>query len=398
MTTRSVVFLVLALAATFARPATGVPAFARRYRVSCQLCHNPAPALNAFGEQFAGNGFRMSADEEPRDTIGTGDDLLWLFQDIPLALRVDAYVRTYANGTTATDFQTPWVMKLLSGGPISRKLSYYIYFLLFERGEVGGLEDAFVVVNDVAGKPVDVYAGQFQVSDPLFKRELRLTYDDYQVYRVRVGDQSVDLTYDRGLMATADIVGFTLTGEVLNGNGIGAAGSDRRLDDNRLKNFFGHLTRDLIPGLRLGIMGYRGQQDGAAPGAPTVTNTVWMVGGDGTVEMGPVQLNAQYVHREDDLPTFTLGEPTAVTDGGFAEVLLRPTGSRWYGIALYNRIASSRPLLDPRMGGTAGVDRYETLTGGGGYLVRRNFRVYGEVTGDFEANSTTVTLGFTTAF
>lgn len=398
MTSRSVLVLAIAALAAFARPAAGVPAFARRYRVSCQLCHNPAPALSAFGEQFAANGFRMSPDEEPRDTIGTGDDLLWLFQDIPLAMRVDAYVRTYANGTTATDFQTPWVMKLLSGGPISRKLSYYVYFLLFERGEVGGLEDAFVVVNDVAGKPVDVYVGQFQVSDPLFKRELRLTYDDYQVYRVRIGDQSVDLTYDRGLMATADIVGFTLTGEVLNGNGIGAAGSDRRLDDNRLKNFFGHLTRDLIPGLRLGIMGYRGQQDGAAPGAPTVTNTMWMVGGDGTVEMGPVQLNAQYVHREDDLPTFTLGEPTAVTDGGFAEVLLRPTGSRWYGVALYNRIASSRPLLDPRMGGPAGVDRYETLTGGGGYLVRRNFRVYGEVTGDFEANSTTVTLGFTTAF
>jgi hypothetical protein len=151
VTTRSVVFLVLALAATFARPAAGVPAFARRYRVSCQLCHNPAPALNAFGEEFAGNGFRMSADEEPRDTIGTGDDLLWLFEDIPLALRLDAYVRTYANGTTATDFQTPWVMKLLSGGPISRKLSYYVYFLLFERGEVGGLEDAYVQVNDVAG-------------------------------------------------------------------------------------------------------------------------------------------------------------------------------------------------------------------------------------------------------
>jgi len=396
--TRSVLFLVLAAVATFARPAAGVPAFARRYRVSCQLCHDPVPALSAFGEQFAANGFRMSSDEEPRDTIGTGDDLLWLFEDIPLAMRVDAYVRTYANGTTATDFQTPWVMKLLSGGPISRKLSYYVYFLLFERGEVGGLEDAFVLVNDVAGKPVDVYVGQFQVSDPLFKRELRLTYDDYGVYRVRVGDQSVDLTYDRGLMATADVAGFTLAGEVLNGNGIGAAGSDRRLDDNRLKNFFGHLTRDLIPGLRLGLLGYRGQQDGAAPGQPTVTNTMWMVGGDGTIDIGPVQVNAQYVHREDDLPTFTVGEPTAMTDGGFAEVLLRPTGSRWYGIALYNRIVSSRPLLDPRMGGPAGVDRYETLTGGAGYLVRRNFRLYGEVTEDFDLDATTFTLGFTTAF
>jgi len=59
---------------------------------------------------------------------------------------------------------------------------------------------------------------------------------------------------------------------------------------------------------------------------------------------------------------------------------------------------SSRPLLDPRMGGPAGVDRYETLTGGAGYLVRRNFRLYGEVTEDFDLDATTFTLGFTTAF
>jgi hypothetical protein len=395
---RSVLLLGLVATTAFARPAAGVPAFARRYRISCQLCHNPAPALTAFGEQFAGNGFRMSPVEEPRDTIDTGDDLLWLFQDVPLAVRLDAYVRTYANGNTATDFQTPWVMKLLSGGAISSKLSYYAYFLLFERGEVGGLEDAYVQVNDLAGKAVDLYAGQFQVSDPMFKRELRLTYDDYGIYRARVGEQSADLTYDRGLMATADFAGFTLAAEVVNGNGIGAAGSDRRLDDNRLKNFFGHLTRDVLPGFRLGVLGYRGQQDGAAPGLPTVTNTLWMAGADGTIDVGPVQVNVQYLHREDDRPTFTPDEPTAVTDGGFAELLLRPTGSRWYGVALYNRIVSSRPLLNPRAGGPSGVRRYETLTGGGGYLVRRNFRVYGEVTQDFELERTTVTLGLTTAF
>jgi hypothetical protein len=123
-----------------------------------------------------------------------------------------------------------------------------------------------------------------------------------------------------------------------------------------------------------------------------------MLGADGTVDAGPVQINAQYLHREDDTPTFTAGEPTAVTDGGFAEVLLRPTGSRWYGVVLYNRMVCSLPLLDPRVGGGSGVRRFETLTGGGGYLLRRNFRVYGEVTGDFEAEATTVTLGFTTAF
>ncbi len=390
-----------ALTMTLLAPApvsAAIPAFARRYRVSCQLCHNPVPALTEFGEAFAGNGLRMSSDEEPRDTIDTGDELLWLFQDVPLAVRLDAYVRAYGNGNVVTDFQTPWNLKVLSGGPISRKLSYYVYFLLYERGEVGGLEDAWVQVNDIAGQPVDVTVGQFQVSDPMFKRELRLEYEDYAVYRARIGDQSADLTYERGLMAAADLAGFTFTGQIVNGNGIGAATSDRRLDDNRLKNVFGHLTRNVVPALRLGVMGYHGQQDGAAPAGPTLTNTLWMVGGDATLQIGAVELNGQYVHREDNRPTFTDGEPAAVTDGGFAELVLRPPGSRWYGVALYNRVVCSRPLLDVRLGGGAAARRHETLTGGGGYVLRRNLRAYGEITGDLEASHTAFTIGLTTAF
>lgn len=397
MFARVVVVLLTALVVC-PRVGDAVPAFARRYRVSCQLCHAPAPALTTFGETFAANGFRMSPGEDPRDTIATGDELLWLIKDLPLAMRIDAYVRAYGADNGRTDFQTPWNLKLLSGGAISRTLSYYVYFLLYERGEVGGLEDAYVQVNDLAGRPVDLYVGQFQASDPMFKRELRLEYEDYAIYRARVGDQPADLTYDRGLMMTADFLGFTLTGEVLNGNGIGGAQSDRRLDDNRLKNMLGHLTRDIAGGLRLGVLGYRGQQDGSAPGGPTVTNTLWMLGVDGTLAIGPAELNAQYLHREDDRPTFSVAEANTVTDGGFAELLIRPTGSRWYGVALYNRVVCSAPLLDVRLGGAPGAGRYETLTGGLGYLVQRNFRVYAEIMGDLEGDRAMATIGFTTAF
>ncbi len=396
----AVACLIAALLAPIdqANAANGIPAFARRYRVSCSLCHNPVPVLTAFGETFAGNGFRMSPKEQPTDTINTGDELLWLLEDLPLALRLDAYINAYSNGNAATDLQTPYNLKLLSGGAISGSLSYYLYFFLFERGEVGGIEDAFIYVNDIGGAALDVAVGQFQVSDPLFKRELRLEYQDYAVYRARIGDQPADLTYDRGVMAMADLAGFTLTGIVVNGNGRVAAGANRRLDDNLPKNFIGHLTRDLVSGVRLGALGYRGQQEGAAGTGPTVTNTLWMLGADATLERGPLLLNAQYLHREDNKPTFTIGEPTAVMDGGFAELMVRPTGSRWYGVALYNRVVSNRPLLDVRLGGPSGVRKYETLTGGGGYQLRRNFRVHGEITRDLDAKALLWTLGLTTAF
>ncbi len=375
-----------------------IPAFARRYGVTCQLCHSPIPTLTAFGEAFAGNGFRMSSAESARDTIATGDPLLELSRTLPLAIRFDAFAQLYLHGRAETDFQLPYYLKILSGGPISPSISYYLYFFLFERGEVGGIEDAFVYLNDIAGKPVDLTVGQFQVSDPLFKRELRLEYQDYAIYRARIGSQPADLTYDRGLMLITDVAGFTATGVVVNGNGRGPAEPNRRLDNDLAKNFMLHLTRDLAPGVRLGILGYRGRQSGARESGPKVTNQLWMAGVDGTLNFRSLELNFQILHREDSRPTFDPAEPSAVTDGGFVELIVRPLGSRAYGVALYNRVQTNRPLLNVRLGGPPNLERYETLTVGGGYLVQRNVRAYVEATWDTQERDTRWTLGLTTAF
>jgi hypothetical protein len=390
--------LAIACVAAPIADASLIPAFARRHRVSCSLCHTLLPKLNAFGEQYAGNGFRMSANAPPRDTINTGDELLQLYRDLPLAIRVDAYISAYTAGESGSDLQTPYNVKILSGGPISRKFSYYLYFFLFERGEVGGIEDAFVYLDNIAGQPIDLAAGQFQVSDPMFKRELRLENHDYAVYRARVGLQPTDLTYDRGLMVMVDVAGFTITGEVVNGNGRGEAEPNRRLDNDPFKNVFGHVTRDLTPNLRLGAMGYFGQQEGAVGTGPTVKNTVWMAGADATVTAGPIELNVQYLHREDDTPTFTSGEPEATLDGGFAELVLHPANARWYVLGLYNLIDADRPLLNVRLGAPGNIGRYETLTAGAGYLVRRNFRVLGEATWDTQLDEARWTIGLSTAF
>jgi hypothetical protein len=376
-----------------------IPAFARRYGMSCSPCHDPIPRLTALGEAFAGNGFRLAAEEPPRDTINTGDRLLELTRSVPLAIRLDAYVQAFNNGGTASDFKLPYNLKILSGGTISQKLSYYFYFFLFERGEIGGIEDAFIQVNDVGGQPIDVAVGQFQVSDPMFKRELRLEFEDYAVYRARIGLQPADLTYDRGIMVATDFAGFTFTGEIVNGNGKGEAEPDLRLDNDAAKSVFGHLTRDISPNVRLGVMAYGGKQKGAASEtAPEVKNTLWMLGADATISVGPLEINGQYIHREDEAPTFSSIEANAKLNGGFLEVLVLPPASRWYGLALYNRVDVNRPLLNVRLGGPANVDRYQTVTGGVGYVLRRNFRVLGEVTWDTELEEARWTLGLVSAF
>jgi len=375
------------------RNADAIPVFARRYKVSCQLCHNVIPALTAFGETFAGNGFRMAPREESPGLLVTGDSALSLLEQFPLAARLDAYVQGFANGNAVTDFETPYGLKILSSGAISKSISYYFYAFLFERGEVGGVEDAFLYVDDIKGAKLDLAVGQFQISDPIFKRELRLEFEDYAVYRARVGDSPVDLTYDRGIMAIADIAGFTVTGEIVNGNGKGEALPNRRFDGDGGKDVLLHVSRDVTEGLRLGAFGYYGR---ARSGG--FRNETSMFGADGTVTHGALEFNVQYIHREDDRPTFALSEPRAKLDGGFGELLVRPPGSPWYGFALYNLVSTNRPLLDVRLGGPANVDRYEAVSAGVGRLIQRNLRVTTELTYDIELEEGRWTLGFVTAF
>jgi hypothetical protein len=362
--------------------------------VSCQLCHNPVPALTAYGETFAGNGFRMSANEAPRDTINTGDPDLLLPSSLPLAIRLDAYAQANSGSQTVTDFQGPYTLKLLGSGAISRKLTWYMYALLLERGEYGGVEDAYVQVNDIGGKPLDLMVGQFQLSDPLFKREVRLMFEDYAAYRARIGEEPMNLTYDRGAMAVADVAGFTLTAMITNGNGIGPAQADRHFDNGAGKVAAFRASREVIPALRLGgfVLASRHASDG-------FTNSATIIGADGTLGIGPLELNAQYLRREDDDPLFNgAAIGTVTSEGGFAEVLVRPAGSKWHVFGLYNLVTADQPLLDVRLGGPAGLERYESITGGVGYLVRRNFKVTAEATRDLEHKATRWTAGLLTAF
>jgi hypothetical protein len=60
-----------------ARPARGVPAFARKYGTSCLTCHTIYPKLNPFGEAFRRNGYRfpgVDSDAVKHETIALGQD------------------------------------------------------------------------------------------------------------------------------------------------------------------------------------------------------------------------------------------------------------------------------------------------------------------------------------
>jgi hypothetical protein len=112
------------------------------------------PRLNTYGEAFAGNGFELVIGEEPRDTIDTGDPLLRLIRRIDFALRMDLFATALTpmgRDAANIDLQTPYGIKLLSGGVLADRISYYMYFYMSERGEIAGLEDAYIQFTDIAG-------------------------------------------------------------------------------------------------------------------------------------------------------------------------------------------------------------------------------------------------------
>ncbi len=407
--------LTVVLLVFTAAPAEAIPAFARKYNVSCTMCHGPMPRLNTFGERFAENGFEFLPGEPPRDTVQTGDPLLRLQREIPLAVRIDAYLRTLtrpAEAEASTDQQMPWVVKVLSGGQVADKVSYYTYFLVSERGEVAGLEDAYVQFTDLGSSGISLLVGQFQVSDPLFKRELRLQYEDYQPYRVRVGEARADLTYDRGVMAIwSPRAGTDIAMQVVNGQGLRAASSQRQYDADPYKNVALRISQELGP-LRLGAFGYFGRER-----ADGIRSNIRVFGPDATLQLGSAgELNLQFLRRTDGDPFFGSCSPAVPCPGGatapfattvdaaMVELVWWPTGElgRWFVTGLANWIDADAPVVSLRLGEQDSepgyLTRYRTTSLGLNYLLKRNVRLLGEGGWDFDRDQARLVTGFSLAF
>ena len=365
-----------------------IPAFARKYNMSCKTCHSPFPYLKPYGNEFAANGFKLKDKDAPRYFINTGDDRLSLIRDFPIAVRIQGFATYNSDNTNEFDIGTPAVFKIMTGGAITKDVAYYAYYIL-ENGEPGKIEDAWLMFNNLFGTELDLTVGQFQVSDPIFKRELRLEMEDYWIYKVRPGFSDIDLTYDRGITFAYTLPSATdLVLEVVNGSGIGEVHSNNLFDKDKYKNLMGRVSQEVNENVRLGAIGYYGNEliDGITLGQK---NEIKMFGADATLMNENFELNLQYLYRDDTNPYALPMDYKVKTKGGFAELIFRPEGdeSLWYLVGLYNRIDSEENALD-----------YESITGHAGYLLRRNIRLVSELTYDITNEYAKFSLGFVTAF
>jgi hypothetical protein len=368
-----------------------IPAFARKYQISCQVCHAPAiPRLKAFGEEFAANGFRMEKYESPRYFIETGDEKLSLFRELPLAVRFDGFATYNFDKNEKTSFSSPYVLKLLSGGELSDKLSYYFYFLMNEGGSIVGIEDAFLMYHDLFNTGINFYIGQFQASDPLFKGELRYTMEEYRIYDVSPGNSNANLKYERGIIFEKPFsTGTTVTAELLNGCGI----DYNEFDTDKYKNLLFRVSQAVGDKVTVGFFTYNGKE-ALSDGLSSFNNKMLMYGPDIKINFGDKFIfGAQYVRRTDsEVYSYSDGmrHTDITTQGGFAEVTYSPKGdmSKWYLTGLFNWVDSDISELN-----------YKAATIHAGYILRRNLRLVSEYTYQFsDVSHGRVNVGFVSAF
>jgi len=164
------------------RPASAMPVFARKYQTSCQTCHIVFPKLNAFGEAFRLNGYRMPAEteEQVKETpVSLGSEAykkMWpamvfpstIPSHVPIAINIkmaDVYASA-VEGTdrsiTRNDFQFPQEVNLFAAGTLGEKFGFFGE-LTFENGGGVGIEHAQFTANSLGGPEhaVNVKVGLF---------------------------------------------------------------------------------------------------------------------------------------------------------------------------------------------------------------------------------------------
>ncbi|MEJ5362479.1 MAG: hypothetical protein WHV26_10495, partial [Spirochaetota bacterium] len=270
-------------------------------------------------------------------------------------------------------------LKLISGGPIAQNLSYYFYFFFSEKGDVVGIEDAFVYYTDLLGTGINITAGQFSVSDPIYKNELRLTYENYVPFGAKPNRSLCDLKYDRGIVIDKGFdFGLTLVAEIVNGNGIEPADEHDNFDGDKYKNYFFRASQEFFDVVRIGGFSYIGKEKNTADDSVTdvFTNSVYYYGGDMSIILGPFELNALFLYRKDSNAYFTTDKKSIATKGYMAELIFQPEGDRssYVLTALYNKVDS-----DYEESGVHALN-YESATVSATYLLARNIKIIGEYT------------------
>ncbi len=186
------------------RPASALPVFAHRYGFSCQQCHTTVPQLNAFGQYFMHNGFRL------------GGGARGVF---PVAVKV---ALAYSSAGTSDEGAAPLPkaivdeVEILSAGSLGPNASYYFENYAVDGGEPGRPRDIWADVrqpltSDPLGPQLHARIGDFTLPLPVDPETQRPTLSHYGIFDQTVGTNTFNLFDPRlgtDLYLTDDRRGF----------------------------------------------------------------------------------------------------------------------------------------------------------------------------------------------
>ncbi len=195
----ALVLFVMVLSAS--RPASALPAFARKYGLRCSACHESWPMLNYFGQKFKDNGYQLMND---RDAPIWQNASYW-----PITLRMTPFwsrestnkvqVDTAGGGTGETRMTTTGFnlsgLDILTGGTLEKNFSF---LLVPSSDETGAFhfESVNVRFDNLFHSPwLNVKVGKFELDSFISeKRTLTLSGSggEYQLFHfIPVGDGNI---------------------------------------------------------------------------------------------------------------------------------------------------------------------------------------------------------------
>lgn len=187
--------------------AQAIPAFARKYRTSCQTCHTQYPRLGPFGEAFRLSGYQYPEQDEdvqkgrPLD-LGSEryeelfPDAVWpgrIMESVPLSVRAQGALRIALpeEAGTDVDFQFPALLALNGAGTLTEDIALWAGMHVMSSGEVAAEKVVFVLSNlfDFAGVPrhlLNLRVGQFEPESQPFSphRQVGLTASSFAGFRL----------------------------------------------------------------------------------------------------------------------------------------------------------------------------------------------------------------------
>jgi hypothetical protein len=347
---RASLALLVALGACLlsAAPARAIPAFARRYTASCNLCHGPAyPSLNMFGRRFKENGYQLDAPgEDPyrqqQNRRPDPAERLELLAEPPLSLRAQSSAMVTPDardaGGNPSDLRPIEALYLLAGASVYPNVSLFVSAAL---GPRPAIHDAAVGFHNLLSPEgyANVRAGRLLLMDYVRPEHRFLTGSGNPIATTVVGlNPVVPDSTQHGVEVFGRLLWRRLFYRVALVQG--AQGPDGVNDLDGFKDLFGELQATVHPRLNLGAFAFLGRTQITSETvalAVRFTDRFRTFGGQVELDTPAVNLFAQVLYADHDNP---FGNGEHADYWGYRVEAQAPLGPRFFFIARYDQLGS----------------------------------------------------------